>query len=175
MIGPKLTARGRQRARVSAGHGLTKKYPDGTVVTFNTDPLMAAVAHGLLEIARLIGEEAARNAPDDPYWINEEGQRVTQPSPGFGLPHNWGVMGWAFGKLIEAEKVTGNTRLTKPRALKLQQDSVQAIVGFGFPARLQELGSEHHRTQPFLGPAGHAIAGSGEVDRIMRAATARLP
>jgi hypothetical protein len=171
-FGPKITRRQRNRFASTAGKGYTKKFPDGTVVTFDTDPLMVAVADGLMEMARRIGEEAAAHAADSPTYINESGQRVPQPAAGYGLPSNWGVMGWTFGNLIEARKATGSERLTKPRALKLQRDSVQAIVGFGFPARFNELGTQDQPARPFLGPAGQAFATSGEVQPIMKAALA---
>jgi hypothetical protein len=95
---------------------------------------------------------------------------VADPYPGYGLRNNWGVMGWAFGKLIFAEKVTGETRVTKPRALRLSQTSVQALVGFGFPARFAEFGTEDTRPQPFLGPAALNVATSGDVQRVLRSA-----
>jgi len=169
IFGPKITARERSRFKAVAGKGLTKKYPDGTVVTFDTDPLMAYIADGFAEVATLIGERASANAPDDPFYVNEAGQRVRQPAAGFGLPTNWGVMAWVFGKLIYGKGASrADSKISKPRAFRTDQASAEAIVGFGFPGRFNELGTAENPARPFLGPAAMDVLGSGDVERVMR-------
>lgn len=167
--GPKATRRIRARAAAVSGHGLTRKFPDGTVITFDTDPLMVVIADALIDFMIKVGEQASDKAPDYPTHRDESGHMVSDPYPGYGLPTNWGVMGWTFGKLIYGQKASRtDERINKPRAFRTDPTSVEAIVGFGFPGRFVETGTSDTPAEPFLGPTGVALAGGGLLQHALR-------
>lgn len=59
----------------------------------------------------------------------------------------------------------------KPRAFAVRGTAgIQAIVGFGFPARFQEFGTVKHGAQPFFTPAVDSVV--PHVADIMRSAVA---
>lgn len=54
-----------------------------------------------------------------------------------------------------------------PRSARLIPDLTQAVVGYGFPGRFQELGTVHQPAAPFLTPAARATL--PDATRIMGA------
>lgn len=92
--------------------------------------VLTAAGDGLLELADAMLENVS---PPD------------QPPYGKGLIKHGGTAVWVLGK-----KTGGNG--SKPRALRLDKAGITAIVGYGFPARLNEMGSIHQPGRPFLTP-----------------------
>jgi hypothetical protein len=118
-------------------------------VRLNTDPVFLAIADGLYALAMEIGEEAARRAPDAPAY-------------GQGLPLNWGANAWALGK-----KVAGDPKVQKPRAMRLDRNAAQAVVGFGFPARFNETGTVNQPARPFFGPVAIAAVSGPRLPEVL--------
>lgn len=56
---------------------------------------------------------------------------------------DWGV--W-----VGTKKVAGTAQ--RPRAHRLIRTAVTMLVGFGFPARFQEIGTAHQPARPFFTP-----------------------
>lgn len=153
-FGPVATRRIRHRQRVASGKGITIKR-DGVRIEYDTDPLMLHIADAAHATATAIGREASARAPDaTPY--------------GVGLVDQWGVGSWAFGRLVQVETGSGPHVIDRPRDLRVTRAGVDAVVGFSFPGRFQEVGTVHHGAQPFLGPAAMAVIGSGTLQREIR-------
>lgn len=154
-FGPKLSAAGRRRLNVR----------------LNTDPVFAAVSDGLFAVAMRIGEVAAAAAPDAPTYVigkKPDSHRVPQPSEGFGLQHNWGAMSWSLGKLMQAHGATSGEKVSKPRGMgPVSKTGAEAVVGFGFPGRLNELGKVNQPARPFFGPAALSVVTSPEFKQIL--------
>lgn len=113
------------------------------------DAVVLAVADGLEEAGRVIVEYASASAPDSP----------DEPYPtGEGLPKQGGVLVYVEGQKVGGWSTRG-PQPNKPKAARLlvKQHSVTAIVGFGFPARLQETGTIKQAADPFLAPARDLI------------------
>lgn len=152
VYGPRLTTAETRRLRIR----------------LNLDPVYVAISDGLFECARKIAESAAAKAPDDPDVYVPGTGREPQPYTGYGLRHNWGVMGWTNGKVTKALGADGSSAVTKPRGMKTTPTGADAMVGFGFPGRYNETGTVHHGATPFLAPATVAFAGSGELESTIR-------
>lgn len=97
-----------------------------------------AVATGLEHFARLVVVDA--DPPDaTPY--------------GEGLVTQGGWLAYARNKKIGGGSL-GGKQPKKPRGWRVSNnDSIEAIAGFGFPGRFQEMGTVHHPAQPFLWPS----------------------
>lgn len=95
--------------------------------------LREAVAHGFLRI----GEEvlASADVPDAPPY-------------GVGL-----VKRGATGAWVEGQKVGGAADAPS----EVDTSGVVGVVGYGFPARFQEMGTVHQPARPFLTPAVMAV------------------
>ena len=110
-------------------------------VVLNRNALTAlglAVGNGLEAFARLVVVDA--NPPDaTPY--------------GEGLVTQGGWLAYHRNKKIGGGSLSGK-QPRKPRGWRVSSnDSVEAIAGFGFPGRFQEMGTIHHAAQPFLWPS----------------------
>lgn len=102
------------------------------------DRVQLALAEGLEEVARTIVEVAE---PPDATPFGE------------GLVTNGGWLVYAGAKKVGGGSLRG-LQPKKPRAFRVQGTAgIQAIVGFGFPGRFQEMGTIHHPAQPFFTPA----------------------
>lgn len=97
-----------------------------------------AVGKGLEDFARLVVIDA--DPPDaTPY--------------GEGLVTQGGWLAYFRNKKIGGGSLTGR-QPKKPRGWRVSNnDSIEAIAGFGFPGRFQETGTVHHPAQPFLWPS----------------------
>lgn len=137
-IGPQLGAAGRRRLNIR----------------INTDPVMVAISDGLFAVALRIGETASAAAPDAPQF-------------NYGLPENWGAISWALGKLLQAQGADGGTAVSKPRDMRTTRTGADAVVGFGFPGRFNELGTVNQDAIPFLGPAALHVVTSPEFTQIL--------
>lgn len=125
-----------------------------------------AVAAGLFNAARAVEEVAHRRAPDNP--------KPTKAFPygaGEGLPKQGGVLVYVGNKKTHGWSRRGD-QPKKPKAARpiTKAHSVTALVGFGFPARFNELGTKRMRARPFLSPSREAVAPSigrlvGDVSR----------
>lgn len=113
------------------------------------DDVVLAVADGLFEAGRTIVEVASPRAPDSPYDPYPEGE---------GLPKQGGVLVYVENKKTHGWSMRGD-QPKKPRAVRdtTKQHSVVAVVGFGFPARLNEVGTIRHRGRPFFTPAAREV------------------
>lgn len=104
----------------------------------NTDPVMLEVADAAVEAGEVLLARVRPNVPDAAPF-------------GVGLVTRGGVAGFALGKRIDH-----NTDVKTPRGFKPDRKGVDVAVGFSFPARFQETGTEKQPPRPFLGPAGLA-------------------
>lgn len=122
------------RAKVSA-RVVHNRRALGMLTLFQADALNAQ-ARAVVEAAR------PPDSPLDPYPAGE------------GLPKQGG-----WGTWVEGQKVAGGSlrgpQPKKPRGLP--RDGIAAVAGFGFPARLVELGTVHTRPQPFLTDAVNRV------------------
>jgi hypothetical protein len=105
-------------------------------VRINTDPVFLALADGLFAAAEDIGAEAESRVHDAP----------PTDSPWADWHKHWAAAAWALGK-----KVAGAA--DKPRPMRTTRRGADAVVGFPFPGRLHETGTEFQPARPFLGPA----------------------
>lgn len=124
--------------------------------------LAMAFVDGVFEVSKAIVEEAGRNAPDSPL----------PPYPlGEGLPKQGGVLVYVGPKQVHAWSLDGS-KPKKPRAVKVRTEAgnIFGIAGFGHPGRFQELGTAHHRAQPFLTPAVSTVGPSvpSILNRVVR-------
>lgn len=108
------------------------------------------IADGMTEVSRIIVEQASADAPDsplDPYPLGE------------GLPKQGGLLTYVGKDKVDGWSIRG-PQPVKPRAVRPLLDplSVTTIAGFGFPARLAEIGTVDTPSQPFLRPAFDRIA-----------------
>lgn len=123
-------------------------------VTLNrqvVDELVLGYADGLQAVGEMI--IAAAHPPDaTPY--------------GKGLVKGGRVTTYFGGKRIAGKG-------TPSRGSILQRGLV-TIVGFLFPGRFQEVGTQHQPARPFLTPAFVGVIGYAAVNTIVRAMQARL-
>lgn len=110
-------------------------------VVLNRNALNAlglAVANGLEDFARLVVTDA--DPPDATPF-------------GEGLVTQGGWLAYYRNRKIGGGSRTGK-QPKKPRGWSVSRnDSIEAIAGFGFPGRFQEMGTVHHSAQPFLWPS----------------------
>lgn len=123
------------------------------------DAAVLAVADGLGDVA----EEIVRTAqpPDSPF----------DPFPtGEGLPKQGG-----WGVWVDGQKTSGGTlRGDQPRKPRgMTNKGIEAVAGFGFPARLVELGTVTTHAQPFLSEAVARVL-PGAMVTISKAVKRRL-
>lgn len=97
-----------------------------------------AVGDGLEAVVRAVVEEA--KPPDaTPY--------------GDGLVTSGGWLVYRGPDKIAGGSLSGK-QPKKPRSFRVRgRTAIQAIAGFGFPGRFQEIGTQHHPAQPFLWPS----------------------
>jgi hypothetical protein len=110
--------------------------------------------------------------------VHEVGKRIVEVADppdaapyGEGLITRGGVLTY-----VDAKKVAGWTKEgeqpSKPRSVVIRRErgNILAIVGFGFPGHFQELGTVHHRAQPFLTPAVSRVEPEAIaiLDRVVR-------
>ena len=104
----------------------------------NTDPVMLKAADAMIAAGEELLARTRPSVPDAaPY--------------GAGLVTRGGVAGFALGK-----RVDHNTDVKRVRNFRPDRKGVDVAVGFTFPARFQEMGTEHQPARPFLGPSGLA-------------------
>jgi hypothetical protein len=109
----------------------------------NLNELGLAVATGLEAVVEDVVREA--DPPDaTPY--------------GAGLVTSGGWLVYSRRRKVAGGSLT-NRQPKKPRGLRLE-DGIVAVAGFSFPGRFQEIGTVHHRAQPFLWPSWTRVAGS---------------
>jgi hypothetical protein len=119
-----------------------------------------AVAEGMVAVGREILDVA--DPPDSPL----------EPYPlGEGLPKQGGVLGYFDGKKIDGYGQDGK-QPKKPRRADVKR-GITVVVGWGFPARFNELGTVKHPAQPFASPAVDQVS-PRVVDIIRRVVSARL-
>lgn len=114
------------------------------------DDVTLIVADGLFAAGRTIVELASSRAPDSPY----------DPFPaGEGLPKQGGVLVYVANKKTHGWSLRGDQPV-KPRAARTttKAHSIVALIGFGFPARFNELGTIRQRARPFFAPAASQVA-----------------
>jgi len=96
------------------------------------------------------------------YQVGKEILRATHPPDatpwGVGLVNNGGVLLYRGRAKLAGFGLDGR-QPRPPRAARVSRDPnlTQAIVGYGFPGRFQELGTIHQRARPFLTPAVQQI------------------
>ena len=74
---------------------------------------------------------------------------------------------------VDGKKV-GGTATKKPKNMKVRGQGVATGVGYGFPAKFNEMGTINQPARPFLTPAVMRVVGdSGIVVGAIRAALAR--
>jgi hypothetical protein len=113
------------------------------------DDVTLIVADGLFEAGKTIIELASERAPDSPY----------DPFPtGEGLPKQGGVLVYVANKKTHGWSLRGDQPV-KPRAARLatKAHSVVAIIGFGFPARFNEVGTIRQPARPFFTPSAREV------------------
>ncbi len=148
MLGPKITARDRQRLALGRGKARRVKTASGWL-ELDTDIALLPILDGLAAAARDILENT--RPPDAaPY--------------GEGLVASGGMAGYAFGKVTHVEGAERD--VVKPRDFRAPKDGVAVVLGYGFPGRFLETGTVNHGAQPFLTPA--VQAGSGRVPAHLR-------
>lgn len=82
------------------------------------------------------------------------------------------VEGGGWLSYVDGKKVAGDPQVKrKPRDFKVRGQGVGVAVGFGFPARFQEMGTVNQPPRPFLTPAVMQVAGDpGFVTNAIRSA-----
>jgi len=140
-IGPRVTARDRQRFALGRGKGRRVKTSEGVWVELNTDPVLLATLDGLAAAARDI---LANTKPPDATPFGQ------------GLVTSGGMAGYSFGKVTHVEGA--DRSVVKPRSFRAPKEGVAVVLGYGFPGRFQEAGTVNHAAQPFLGPSVKAGA-----------------
>ncbi len=90
-------------------------------------------------------------------WTAMEVLRVADPPDrtpyGEGLVDRGGFISYVDGK-----RVAGDAD-QKPKGMLVRGRGIVVGVGFGFPARFQEMGTENQPPRPFLTPAVMQVAG----------------
>lgn len=109
-----------------------------------------AVSHGMLEVGKAIAEEYAKRSADsplDPYPINE------------GLPRQVGVLVYVANQKVQGWSRRGD-QPTKPRGARVATKELDcvALVGVGFPGRLNEYGTIDTPAHPAFVPARDRVA-----------------
>jgi hypothetical protein len=136
------------------------------------DKVTLAVADGVFEVGRTIIELAAERAPDYPEPTAE-----FPFGAGEGLPRQGGVLVYVGNKKTHGWSLRGD-QPKKPRSIRdvVKRNSVVAAIGFGFPARFNELGTIRQRARPFLAPSRDEVAPHAVeiIGRIAKPAIARI-
>jgi hypothetical protein len=73
---------------------------------------------------------------------------------GPGHEHDGAYISYVDGKRV------GGTTGKKPKSFKVRGRGVSVAVGFGFPARFQEVGTVKQAARPFFGPAVVSATGN---------------
>jgi hypothetical protein len=138
----------------------------GSKIKFNRSKvheLDLIIADGLFAVGQQIIETGMPNAPDSPE----------EPYPlGEGLPRQGGVLAYVDGKKVAGWSGRG-TQPRAPRAAKVSRHmGIIVIVGWGFPARFNEIGTVHQAPHPFVAPARDEVLPRGI--SILRPVFARL-
>lgn len=109
------------------------------------DEVTGGIADGLFDLARAIVRVAEANAPDAAPF-------------GEGLVERGGAVAYVGRRRVHETRGPDGSTVKKPRReARLNPGEVMAVAGFGFPARFQELGTVHHRAQPFFTPAVNEV------------------
>jgi hypothetical protein len=90
---------------------------------------------------------------------------------GQGLIEGGGAVAYVGNKKVNGTTI-GGKQIKKPRGLRAEPGEQAVAVGFGFPARLKELGTVDMPADPFLTPAVMQVVG-GEAVPVLSAATKR--
>lgn len=86
---------------------------------------------------------------------------------GEGLVDRGGFVSYVDGKRVGASQADAR----KPRAFRVRGQGASVAVGYGFPGRFQELGTERQPPRPFLSPAVMRVVGDEHVvGQALRAA-----
>lgn len=102
--------------------------------------VQAALADGVAVFLEACAQEASGRAPD-------------ATPQGVGLVDAWGWMVYVNGKKV-ADGSGDGTVVKPPRDLRISRTAgIAGAIGFGFPARFQEIGTAHQPARPFLSPA----------------------
>lgn len=125
------------------------------------DEVQGGLADGVFDVARAILRVAESRAPDAPPF-------------GEGLVSRGAAAVWVGKKRTHQVRSDGQTAtIRKPRgSRRLDAAGITGIVGFGFPAMFQELGTVNHRAQPFLTPSVSEVVG-GEAQILLSKAMQR--
>lgn len=118
------------------------------------DGVNLALADGVHAVGRAIIDTA--RPPDAPPY-------------GVGLVTAGGVLTYVGSRKVNGWSQSGR-QPSKPRAVRLVQGVITAIVGWGFPARFVEFGTVNMAAEPFATPARNAVI--PRINSIMRQATA---
>ncbi len=127
------------------------------------DRVTLAMATGVYEVAKTILRAA--DPPDATPW-------------GIGLVTNGGALLYR-GRLKLAGVGLDGRQPRPPRAAKVSADPnlTQAIVGYGFPGRFQELGTVNQPARPFLTPAAQQVLPNAPqiMAGVVRPALSKIP
>lgn len=93
------------------------------------------------------------------------------PPHGQGLVEGGGAVAYLGSKKVNGTTI-GGKQIKKPRGLRAGLGEAVIAVGFGFPARLVELGTVDTHAEPFLTPAVMQVVGS-DAEVVLSAATKR--
>ena len=117
------------------------------------DEVNRGLADGIFDLARAVAVVASNDAPDSPY----------EPYPtGKGLPEQGGALVYVGGKRTHEYSTGHPGRPNLPRGIGVRKriGEITGIVGFGFPAMFNELGTVKMHAQPFVTPAASDVVGS---------------
>jgi HK97 gp10 family phage protein len=89
---------------------------------------------------------------------------------GAGLVDRGGMIAWVKGRKIDDHSLDG--KAPRKPDVRPRSSDIFVVVGFGFPGRYQEFGTEHHAAQPFLTPVMQQIR--GEIPGIVARRTRSL-
>lgn len=116
----------------------------------------SAIVNGLEAFAEQVLEAA--DPPDaSTGYAYVGGQRFAREA-GKGLVERGGYISYLDGK-----KVGGRNVDAKPKAMKVRGRGAVVGVGYGFPARFQEMGTVRQPPRPFLTPAVMSVVGNERV------------
>lgn len=81
---------------------------------------------------------------------------------GKGLIQGGGAIAYLGNKKVNGTTI-GGRQIKKPRAFKTQARQASVAVGFGFPGRFVETGTNDTRAEPFLTPTVMSVSSDTEI------------